>query len=105
MITADQVRDHLLALPRVHETTHVGRPAFAVDGTSFAGITGNGAQLTLRLDRTTAEAAVAQDPDAHERIFRGATFLGLSIRLATADPGRVRELLDASWHHMTSTTT
>lgn len=106
MITAEQVRDHLLSLPRVQATTHFRRPAFAVDGTSFASLADAGTQLTLRLDRTTADDAVADDPSTYELIWKGGTtFIGLSISLSTAHPPQVRALLDASWQHMISTST
>lgn len=102
VIPIDAVREYLLRLPGVKEGTHFGRPVFMVDGKSFVGTTDRGERLTLRLDRGTADRAVAEDSDAYELIWRGGkTFLGLSIRMASARPDRLRELLNASWRHMT----
>lgn len=105
MITLEQVREHLLSQPQVEETTHFRRPAFAVDGTDFASLDRDGTHLALRLDRAAADDAVAEDHVTYELVWRGSsTFLGLRIKLATADPERVRLLLDASLQHMSEST-
>ena len=97
MITADELRQAALSLPEAEERETWGHPTFRVRGKMFATLADDGGQASVKATRREQEALVAADPET----FGVPAYVGrhgwVSIRLATADPVEVRELLEEAW--------
>jgi hypothetical protein len=97
MITADELRQAALSLPEAEERETWGHPTFRVRDRMFATLADDGSQATVKATRQEQEALVAAAPET----FGVPAYVGrhgwVSIRLATADPAEVRELLEDAW--------
>lgn len=99
MITLDDIRGYAMALPEVEEGTHFRMPAFRVRGKGFVGLE-KGTHAQVAVDRATAEAAVASDPDTYEEMWRqGRYFVGVRVDLAKVSGERLRELIEHAWRN------
>jgi hypothetical protein len=97
MITADELRQAALSLPEAEERETWGHPTFRVRDKMFAALADDGSQASVKATRQEQEALVAADPET----FGVPSYVGrhgwVSIRLATADPAEVRELVEEAW--------
>jgi hypothetical protein len=97
MITADELRQAALSLPEAEERETWGHPTFRVRGKMFAALADDGSQASVKATRQEQEALVAADPET----FGVPSYVGrhgwVGIRLGTADPVEVRELLEEAW--------
>ena len=93
----DDVRRLALALPDAHETPHFDLTSFRVGTKIFATAPPDGGVVRIFVDESEARACAAEALPGVELIQWGDKVSGVSLVLATADPGRVGELLEDSW--------
>jgi hypothetical protein len=97
MISADELRRAALSLPEAEERETWGHPTFRVRDKLFATLADDGSQASVKATRQEQQALLAADPET----FGVPAYVGrhgwVSIRLATADPAEVRELLTEAW--------
>jgi hypothetical protein len=97
MITADELRRVLLALPEAEERETWGHPTFRVRDKMFAALSDDGRQASVKATRQEQAALVAAAPET----FGVPAYVGrhgwVSIRLATVDPTELGELVVEAW--------
>jgi hypothetical protein len=97
MITADELRRVLLALPEAEERETWGHPTFRVRDKMFAALPDDGRQASVKATRQEQAALVAAAPET----FGVPAYVGrhgwVSIRLATVDPTELGELVVEAW--------
>jgi hypothetical protein len=97
MITADELRRAALSLPEAEERETWGHPTFRVRDRMFATLADDGSQASVKATREEQAALIAAAPET----FAVPAYVGrhgwVSVRLATADPAEVRELLVEAW--------
>lgn len=54
-------------------------------------------ELRIFVDTDETKACVAEAPDTFSELWWGKSLAGVGVRLSTADPARVAELLDDSY--------
>jgi hypothetical protein len=64
---------------------------------SFTTVPTDQEHLHVFVDEDEVRASVAEDPTTFEELWWGQRLIGVRVRLATADPGRVGELLEEAW--------
>ena len=100
MITLDDIRGYAMALPEVEEATHFNLPSFKVRGRGFVVIEKGDTHAIVSVDEAETKAAVADDPDAFEEVWRsGRIFVGLRVDLTKASAGRTRGLVEHAWRN------
>jgi hypothetical protein len=104
LIELSELRAIAMTLPEVEEGPPVQAArriaAFKVAGKSFVGVEKGGVTMTVSLAEREAKALVAEQPDAHEEIWRnGKMFMGLRVDLSKVTARHVRELIEKSWRH------
>lgn len=104
MITTDDIRRFATAFPEVEEYTHhlFKVPGFRVAGNAFAGMDKGEATAVFSVSGEEAAAAVADDPDVYQEVWRpGArkSLVGLRVDLARVTPERIRELVEHAWRN------
>ena len=92
---ADAARRLALALPEATEQPHFDSASFRVRGRIFATLPADG-HVHVFVDPDEARAVAAAEPACAE-LWWGKKLAGLRIRLDTADPALVADLLEASW--------
>ena len=98
MVSWDEVRGLALALPEVEEVTSWGRPAFAVRGKTFAGLSRHAGALWARCDREERPLIVDSNPEAYRLTPHfEASPAHLLVWLEHADEDDVRERLIDAW--------
>ena len=93
----DVVRRLALALPEAHEAPHFDLTSFRVGTKIFATAPPEGDVVRIFVDESEARACVAEGLTGVELLLWGQKVSGVSVSLATADAGRVAELLEESW--------
>ena len=97
MITADELRRVVLALPEAEERETWGHPTFRVRDRMFAAMSDDGQEATVKATRQEQAALVSAAPET----FGIPAYVGrhgwVSIQLATVDPAEVRELIVEAW--------
>jgi hypothetical protein len=97
MITADELRRVLLALPEAEERETWGHPTFRIRDKMFAALSDDGRQASVKATRQEQAALVAAAPET----FGVPAYVGrhgwVSIRLATVDPTELGELVVEAW--------
>jgi len=97
MTTVAQLRKAASALPETTEGTRFGMVAFSVRGKGFASVTADG-WLQLRLPEPRVDEFL-NDHAVGERMTRGATPIGLRVRLVDINGMVLNALVRASWSH------
>ena len=97
MITADELRRVVLALPEAEERETWGHPTFRVRDRMFAALSDDGRLASVKATREEQAALIAAAPET----FGVPAYVGrhgwVSVELATADPAEVRELVTEAW--------
>jgi hypothetical protein len=97
MVTADELRQVVGALPEAEERETWGHPTFRVRDKMFATMSDDGRQATVKATKEEQAALVAAAPE----IFAIPAYVGrhgwVSIQLATVDPTELRELVVEAW--------
>ena len=97
MTTADELRRVALSLPEAEERETWGHPTFRVRDKMFATLSDDGRSAGVKTTKEEQTALVAAAPET----FGVPAYVGrhgwVSIRLATADPAEVRELVEEAW--------
>lgn len=96
-MTLEEARAFALSLPGSTEAPHFERTSFRVSGKIFATAPHEGRSLNVFVDEHAVGVAVGVDPTAFEECRWGRKLVGVTARLATADPEIVRDLLEESW--------
>lgn len=100
MIGLHDLREYALPLPDVSEGTHFRLPSFKVGDTGFVTLQKGDTHAILSVDEPAAEAAVAEDPEACEVVWRNpGIFVGLRVDLARMSGSRVRQLVELAWRN------
>ena len=97
MITADELRRVVLALPEAEERETCGHPTVRVRDRMFAAMSDDGRQASVKATREEQAALVAAAPET----FGIPAYVGrhgwVSIQLATVDPTELGELVVEAW--------
>ena len=97
MVTADELRQVVQALPEAEERETWGHPTFRVRDKMFAAMSDDGRQATVKATKEEQAALIAAAPGT----FGIPAYVGrhgwVSIELASADPGELRELVTEAW--------
>ena len=97
MTTADELRRAALSLPEAEERETWGHPTFRVRDKMFASLSDDGRSAGVKTTKEEQIALVAAAPET----FGVPAYVGrhgwVSIELASADPGEVRELVTEAW--------
>jgi hypothetical protein len=97
MTTADELRRAALSLPEAEERETWGHPTFRVRDKMFATLSDDGWSAGVKTTKEEQVVLVAAAPE----VFGVPAYVGrhgwVSIRLAAADPGEVRELVTEAW--------
>ncbi len=91
------VRRFALALPDVTEEPHHEYSSFRVRGKIFATAPPDGKHVHVFVDDDSREQAVELYPEFVEKLFWGGKVRGIRIRLASATPGVVKDLVRSAW--------
>lgn len=90
-------RRYALSLPDAAEAPHHHFTSFRVRGKIFATAPPDHEHLHVFVGEEQRERALAQFPDAAEKLWWGKKVVGLRITLAPAKAAFVKELLLESW--------
>ena len=94
----ETVRELAGELPGVEEGTSYGTPALKVRGKLFARLREDEETLVLFTDPDEREALVQSADETFFITPHYENYPMILVRLATADPAELRELLIGSWH-------
>lgn len=92
-----QIRRLALSLPEASEEPHFHLSSFRVAGKIFATVPPDGDFLQVFVDDTQREVMTAVDPKTYEPLLWGKKIAGLRVKVATAKPNDVAELLRMAW--------
>lgn len=97
MLEPDQLRAIALSLPEAEERATWGEATFRVHHKIFVILAEGDRRASIKASPAEQEALVRTDPDT----FAVAPYTGrygwVAVRLDSADPGQVRELLIDAW--------
>jgi hypothetical protein len=93
----EDARRIALSLPEVTEEPHFDRNSFRVKGKIIATALPEGEYLNVFVDEGETRALAAELPSVYEELWWGKRLVGVCVRLADADPERLRELLRDVW--------
>ena len=93
----EDVRALGLALPGVVDDTSYGTPALKVNGKLLARLNEDGETLALRVALEERQALVGSSPDVFFVTPHYENYPMVLVRLASADPHELRELLEEAW--------
>ena len=103
MITLDDIREYVFALPEVEEKSHFNRPGFRVRDKLIMSVHLEKGETyaILAVSPSEAKAAAADDPSVYEEVWRdqGKIFVGLRVDLSKVRPKRFRTLLESAWRN------
>jgi hypothetical protein len=97
MITADEFRRVVLSLPETEERETWGHPTFRIRDKMFATLSDDGRQATVKATRQEQAALVAAAPETFDIPAYVGRHGWVGVRLATADPVELAELLIEAW--------
>ncbi|MGH3622479.1 MAG: MmcQ/YjbR family DNA-binding protein [Sciscionella sp.] len=97
VITTEQVREIVLALPETVERLAWGRPCFLVDEKIFTSIRDGDTELSVKVTDDNKAALVADYPDTFSVPAHYARSPMFVVQLATVDEARLRALLTDAW--------
>jgi hypothetical protein len=97
MITADEFRRVVLSPPEAEERETWGHPTFRVRDKVFATLSDDGRQATVKATRQEQAALVAAAPETFDIPAYVGRHGRVGVRLATADPVELAELLIEGW--------
>lgn len=103
MTNLEMIRRFATALPEVEEKSHFGRPGFRIRDKLFASVHNDGdhGSIIVNVDRTDADAAMRNFPDALEEVWRThggkRIFVGLRVNLGAASREQCGELIELAW--------
>jgi hypothetical protein len=102
MATPAELRAVIAGLPGAEERETWGHPTFRVRDKMFATMADDGSTATVKATPEEQAALIEGDPGT----FGIPAYVGkhgwVSVRLATADPGELRELLVEAWRRTAS---
>jgi len=93
----EQVRHYALGLPEVTEEPHFSLTSFRIRGKIFLTVLPDRKSVNIFVDEAERERALAIDPVAFEKLWWGASVMGLKAHIACADPVLIFELIKLSW--------
>ena len=102
-LTLDDVREIVLSMPEVEETTAYGMPAFKAGGKRFAGQPIDRAgvdpnSLGVHMSFEERDRRIASEPNVYYLIEHFVKYPAVLVRLANISRGELREILGISWH-------
>jgi len=92
-----EVRRFALGLPDVTEQPHHHYASFRVRGKIFVTVPPEQEHIHVFVDETAREQALAVHAEFVEKLFWGGKVCGIRIRLASARPAVVKELVRRAW--------
>lgn len=92
-----QVRRYALSLPEVHEEPHFEFSSFRVRGKIFVTIPPDGKHLHIFVGDDEREVALELHALFVETLMWGGKARGLRVRLSTASPSVVNQLVRSAW--------
>lgn len=101
MITLADIRSYAIALPDVVEKPHFRLPGFRVADRLLAHLEKGDAHAIVCVGQAEARAAVADQSDVFEEVWRehGRIFVGLRVDLAEVSETRMQGLIEHAWRH------
>jgi hypothetical protein len=97
VVSLDQLRTLMLALPEVDEGTSYGTPGFRVKGKFLARLWEGGEVLVLRIGMFERDVLINAEPEKYFLTPHYADYPAVLIRLAAVEPEELRELLTDAW--------
>lgn len=97
MITADELRAIALSLPEAEERETWGEATFRVRDKIFAMLDPDGGRASIKTSPAEQAHLVAANPETFAVAPYTGRFGWVTVRLASADPGLVHELLAGAW--------
>jgi hypothetical protein len=105
-VTLETVRELASALPGVEESTSRGAISFKANGKMLTcqaiSKSAEPNSLVVRMDRDQRDALIADDPDTYYITDHYKPYPSVLVRLSRVSPDTLRDLLLASWRHVTS---
>ncbi len=101
-VKLEQARACALKLPGTVEAPHHNYGSFRVNGKIYATVPPGGEHLNIFVDELEREQALALYPQAFEKLFWGASAVGLRTLLPEAERGVVERLLESAWSRKAS---
>jgi hypothetical protein len=95
--TPEQVRAAALALPETTERPAWGRPSFRVKDKIFASMPPEEYEVALMISDDEKAGLLAADPETYSVPPHYRNYHMVVVRLVTADPDQLRELLVEAW--------
>ena len=92
-----QVRRYAMSLPDVTEEPHFKYTSFRVRRKIFVTAPPDGEFIHVFVTEEQRQLALALEPDVVEKLRWGTSVVGLRVRLASAKPAFVSELVRQSW--------
>jgi hypothetical protein len=97
MITADDVRNIVLALPETEEHEHWGKPSFRVKNKIFATLQPDGVTLTVKTTHEDRMAFTAMAPEVYSVPDSFAKLAYMMVRMDRIEQEECRGLLLQAW--------
>ncbi|HEY8601023.1 MAG TPA: MmcQ/YjbR family DNA-binding protein [Thermomicrobiales bacterium] len=97
MVTFDEVRAWVLALPGAEEGTSYGTPAFRVRGKLLARLREEGDVLVVKVEIDYRDLLIHGSPEIYFTTPHYTGYPAVLVRLPAADPGKLREILTDAW--------
>jgi hypothetical protein len=93
----EQLREFALALPEATEEPHFALTSFRIRGKIFATAPSDERSINIFVDETDRERALAIDAASFEKLWWGASVVGLKAHIAQADSRLLFGLLKHAW--------
>lgn len=96
-MTPELIRDLSLELPEAYEQETWGHPTFRVRGAIFSSTSADGLVAIIKASPTDQAELISADPDTYSKADYFGRFGWVRVKLATARPQEVRELIIEGW--------
>jgi hypothetical protein len=92
-----QIRRYAMSLPEVTEEPHFKFSSFRVRGKIFVTVPPDEEFIHVFVSEEQRALALALEPDLVEKLHWGKSVVGLRVRLASAKPAFVNQLIHQAW--------
>jgi len=96
-LTWDAVRQLALELPGVEDGTSYGTPALKVAGKLLVRLKEDHQTIAIRVELAAREVLMGTRPDTYYVTDHYRCYPWMLVRLASADPGDLRDLIHEAW--------
>lgn len=97
--TLAAVRKFALSLPEATEEPHFESTSFRVRGKIFVTAPPDGQHIHIFVSEEQREQALALHPDCLEKLWWGKSVRGLRLKLESAPPALMQQLVRMAWAH------